>query len=178
MKRHDTTDFGALAIKAIGVVPTRGGFKTEDSTPVGIQSQTGRRVEFRLVGQQQGHARHACLTDNSLIAALFNRGMLGDVKEIGKTRLSAAEDLQEIYEKTGNRQQVCGSYTPTRAQGEPEATPEEMSASIKYHAAIDSMSQWQWRIVRKVVIEDQMVDGLDLQHLVAGLDNLIRHMGK
>lgn len=170
MSKKMSADYGALAIKPIGV--------TGAGVPYGRQERTGNRVEWRLIDVKSGHAAHAVNTDETLIGALYNRWMIGDPEGYGARRLHAAEQLREEYEKTGNRQKVCGDYSPVRSHSEPEATPEEMAASVRYHAAIDTLSQWQWRVVRKVVIDDEMVDGLDLQHLVSGLDCLVRHFGK
>lgn len=167
-KRH--TDYGSLPIKITGM--------NEDGDPIGIQNRTGKKVCFPLYSQNEGHARHAVNADCTLIAAMFNRGMLGRDPHASRCRLDAAEEIQSLFENTGNRQPMCGSYSPIKGEGHAEATPEEMAASIRYHKALDAMDSWERRVVRKVCIDDQMVDGLDLQHLVSGLDALVRHFGK
>ena len=178
MNQDASADFGALPIDGIQSKPTRGGYREEDSVPVGVQRQTGNRIEMRLIDQKSGHARHAVNTNTTLILTLYHHGMLGNKQEIGATRLHAAEQLQEDFEATGNRQKMCGDYSPVRSEGEATATDEEMAASVRYHNAIDALLPWQWRCVRQVCIDGLMVDGLDLQHLSDGLDKLIKHYGK
>lgn len=172
------TDYGALAIKRIREAPTRGGYRDEDTIPVGTQEHTGNRMEFRLVGQKEGHARHAVNTDCTLIRVLFNRGIIGSPDNIGHRRLCAAEQLQEDYEATGNRPQVCSVYSPVRGSGEAEPTEGERQASLRYHAALDSMTQWQRICVQRVCLDDTMINPMDLPYLVAGLDALVQHFVK
>lgn len=166
--KRDTTDYGALPIRATGVA--------EDGTPIGRQKNTGNSIEFRLIGQNQGHARHAYNADNSLLLVIYNNGILGRDEHTAWMRLRAGQQLQKDHEKTGNRPQVCAAYSPVAGQGgEPEETDSERSASLRYHGALDCLSQWESRVVRKVCIYEEMVDGLDLQYLVTGLDRLAQH---
>lgn len=165
----DTTDYGKLGIKIQG--------KSDDGTPYGRQKLTGNKIEFRLIDQKSGQARHAVNTSATLLGRLFNRGMLaGKDEDRAQRRLNAGEQLQGDFEATGNRPQTGSDYSPTKGSvGDPVETERERKASLRYHAAIDQLTQWEWRCVRSVCIDDQMIDGLDLRHLSLGLDKLIDH---
>jgi len=158
-------DYGPLNLKPE--------FIKEDGTPVATQANTGSRYELRLIDAKSGHNRHAVNTEPTMLRKLFSLGVLGG----DQARLDAGERLQEDWEATGNRPKAGASYSPFRGSAGSEETPEERLAAVRYNAAVKSIQGYDRHVVIKVCMWNEMCDGLDLQRLCRGLDQLSKHYG-